>query len=113
MGRFSRDEMEAAGTGDILFVNGALGGSTNAVIHLLAMAGRIGVPLTLEDWDRFGRDVVADFVAEYAAGYHRGTARPGQDRLRSFQQGRFQERPAHPESLGDIQRPDRRSSRLT
>ncbi len=37
-------------------VNGALGGSTNAVIHLLAIAGRIGVPLTLEDWDRIGRD---------------------------------------------------------
>ena len=38
-------------------VNGAIGGSTNAVIHLLAIAGRIGVPLTLEDWDRLGRDV--------------------------------------------------------
>jgi len=38
-------------------VNGALGGSTNAVIHLLAIAGRVGVTLTLEDWDRFGRDV--------------------------------------------------------
>jgi dihydroxyacid dehydratase/phosphogluconate dehydratase len=38
-------------------LNGALGGSTNAVIHLLAMAGRIGVPLTLDDWDRLGRDV--------------------------------------------------------
>ena len=37
-------------------VNGALGGSTNAVIHLLAIAGRIGVPLTLEDWDRVGRN---------------------------------------------------------
>jgi dihydroxy-acid dehydratase len=38
-------------------VNGALGGSTNAVIHLLAIAGRVGVPLSLEDWDTFGRDV--------------------------------------------------------
>jgi len=37
-------------------VNGALGGSTNTVIHLLAIAGRIGVPMTLEDWDRIGRD---------------------------------------------------------
>jgi dihydroxy-acid dehydratase len=37
-------------------VNGALGGSTNAVIHLIAIAGRVGVPLTLEDWDRLGRD---------------------------------------------------------
>jgi dihydroxy-acid dehydratase len=38
-------------------VNGAIGGSTNAVIHLLAIAGRIGVPLALDDWDRLGRDV--------------------------------------------------------
>jgi L-arabonate dehydrase len=32
----------------------AIGGSTNAVIHLLAIAGRIGVPLELEDFDRLG-----------------------------------------------------------
>ena len=37
--------------------NGAIGGSTNAVVHLLAIAGRIGVDLTLSDWDRCGRDV--------------------------------------------------------
>ena len=37
--------------------NGAVGGSTNAVIHLLAIAGRVGVPLTLDDWDTLGRDV--------------------------------------------------------
>ncbi|SMC45015.1 L-arabinonate dehydratase [Rhizobium sp. RU36D] len=37
--------------------NGAIGGSTNAVVHLLAMAGRVGVDLTLDDWDRCGRDV--------------------------------------------------------
>ena len=37
--------------------NGAIGGSTNAVIHLLALAGRMGVHFTLEDWDRLGRDV--------------------------------------------------------
>ena len=35
-------------------VNAAIGGSTNAVIHLLAIAGRIGVPLKLEDWDQLG-----------------------------------------------------------
>jgi len=38
-------------------VCGAIGGSTNAVVHLLAIAGRVGVPLTLDDWDRLGRDV--------------------------------------------------------
>ena len=38
--------------------NAAIGGSTNAVIHLLAMAGRTkDVTLTLDDWDRLGRDV--------------------------------------------------------
>ena len=37
--------------------NGAVGGSTNAVIHLQAIAGRIGVELTLDDWDRIGRDI--------------------------------------------------------
>ena len=37
--------------------NGAIGGSTNAVIHLLAIAGRVGVDLSLDDWDRCGRDV--------------------------------------------------------
>ncbi|WP_425291573.1 L-arabinonate dehydratase [Aminobacter anthyllidis] len=38
-------------------VNGAIGGSTNAVVHLLAIAGRIGAELTLDDWDHFGRDI--------------------------------------------------------
>ncbi|NEY89531.1 L-arabinonate dehydratase [Tabrizicola oligotrophica] len=37
--------------------NAAIGGSTNAVIHLLAIAGRVGVDLTLDDWDRCGREV--------------------------------------------------------
>ena len=36
-------------------VNAAIGGSTNAVIHLKAIAGRIGVPLALDDWTRIGR----------------------------------------------------------
>ena len=36
-------------------VNAAIGGSTNAVIHLKAIAGRVGVPLELEDWTRIGR----------------------------------------------------------
>ncbi|BBI53492.1 hypothetical protein HORIV_59130 [Vreelandella olivaria] len=35
--------------------NAAIGGSTNAVIHLKAIAGRIGVDLTLDDWSRVGR----------------------------------------------------------
>ena len=35
----------------------AIGGSTNAVVHLLAIAGRVGVELTLDDFDRLCRDV--------------------------------------------------------
>src|ERR1035437_625837 len=38
-------------------VNAAIGGSTNAVIHLLAIAGRAGVELGLDDFDVLGRDV--------------------------------------------------------
>jgi L-arabonate dehydrase len=37
-----------------IFNNAAIGGSSNAVIHLLAIARRVGVPLTLDDWDRLG-----------------------------------------------------------
>jgi dihydroxy-acid dehydratase len=40
-----------------IMINGAIGGSTNAVVHLLAIAGRIGVKLSLDDWDRLGRDM--------------------------------------------------------
>ncbi|EPO5148137.1 IlvD/Edd family dehydratase [Acinetobacter baumannii] len=36
-------------------VNAAIGGSTNAVIHLKAIAGRIGVDLQLDEWNRVGR----------------------------------------------------------
>jgi dihydroxy-acid dehydratase len=35
----------------------AIGGSTNAVVHLLAIAGRAGVPLTLDDFDAIGAGV--------------------------------------------------------
>ena len=37
--------------------NAAIGGSTNAVIHLLAIAGRIGIDLKLADWDQLGAQV--------------------------------------------------------
>jgi dihydroxy-acid dehydratase len=38
-------------------VNAATGGSTNFVIHLLAIAGRIGVELDLNDFDKFSRQI--------------------------------------------------------
>ena len=37
-----------------ILANAAIGGSTNAVIHLIAIAGRIGVPLKLTDFDQLG-----------------------------------------------------------
>lgn len=37
-----------------IVVNAALGGSTNLVVHLLAIAGRMGVDLSLDDFDRLG-----------------------------------------------------------
>jgi dihydroxy-acid dehydratase len=48
----TRDAFENA-----IRTNAAIGGSTNAVVHLLAVAGRIGVPLTLDDWDRLGAEL--------------------------------------------------------
>lgn len=35
----------------------AIGGSTNAVVHLLAIAGRLGIDLSVEDFDRIGSHV--------------------------------------------------------
>jgi len=40
-----------------IVINSAIGGSSNFIIHLLAIAGRIGVPLTLEDFDAIGSKV--------------------------------------------------------
>ncbi len=51
------DVMTKAAFENAIRTNGAIGGSTNAVIHLLGIAGRVGVDLTLDDWDRCGRDV--------------------------------------------------------
>ncbi|HEX6889207.1 MAG TPA: IlvD/Edd family dehydratase [Chryseolinea sp.] len=40
-----------------IITNAAIGGSTNFIIHLLAIAGRIGVPLTLSDFDTLSANV--------------------------------------------------------
>jgi dihydroxy-acid dehydratase len=40
-----------------IMVNAAIGGSTNFVIHLLAIAGRIGVKLDLDDFDRLSANI--------------------------------------------------------
>ncbi|HJV74017.1 MAG TPA: L-arabinonate dehydratase [Noviherbaspirillum sp.] len=38
-------------------VNAAIGGSTNSVVHLLAIAGRVDIDLKLEDWDSIGSEL--------------------------------------------------------
>ncbi|MHB1597726.1 MAG: IlvD/Edd family dehydratase [Acidimicrobiales bacterium] len=48
----TRDAFENA-----IRANAAIGGSTNAVIHLVAIAGRVGVRLDLEDFDQLAADV--------------------------------------------------------
>ena len=35
----------------------AIGGSTNAVVHLIAIAGRLGIPLSIDDFDRIGGEL--------------------------------------------------------
>jgi dihydroxy-acid dehydratase len=40
-----------------IITNAAIGGSTNFIIHLLAIAGRIGVPLTLDDFDKLSASI--------------------------------------------------------
>jgi len=40
-----------------ILMHAACGGSTNAVVHLLALAGRVGVPLNLHDFDELAREV--------------------------------------------------------
>ncbi|HAV1630909.1 TPA: dihydroxy-acid dehydratase [Enterobacter hormaechei subsp. steigerwaltii] len=40
-----------------IIINAAIGGSTNFILHLLALAGRIEVPLTLDDFDKCSRNI--------------------------------------------------------
>lgn len=40
-----------------IMVNAAIGGSTNFVLHLMAIAGRIGVPLSIEDFDKLSQGI--------------------------------------------------------
>jgi dihydroxy-acid dehydratase len=49
--------MQRAAFENAIRVNAAIGGSTNAIIHLLAIAGRLGVPLDLGDFDTLARAV--------------------------------------------------------
>ncbi len=62
-------------------VNSAIGGSTNAPVHLIAIARHLGIDLTPDDWEKFGYDVpllvnlqpAGEFLAEE---YHRAGGVP-------------------------------------
>jgi dihydroxy-acid dehydratase len=54
-----------------IVVNSAIGGSTNAPIHINALARHIGVDLSIEDWQKFGHDVPL-LVNMQPAGFYLG-----------------------------------------
>jgi dihydroxy-acid dehydratase len=56
-GRRPGDVLTAGSFRNAIVTLAATGGSTNAVVHLLAIAGRLGVPLALEDFDKIGASV--------------------------------------------------------
>ena len=56
-GRSISDVVTRASFHNAIVALAAIGGSTNAVVHLLAVAGRLGIDLTLEDFDRIGAGV--------------------------------------------------------
>jgi dihydroxy-acid dehydratase len=51
------DVLTRAAFENAILMHAAIGGSTNAVVHLLALAGRVGVPLDLHDFDELAREV--------------------------------------------------------
>src|ERR1700761_2349052 len=64
-----------------IVVNSAIGGSTNAPIHINALARHAGVPLAMDDWDEIGRQVglLANLqpAGEYLGeGFHRAGGVP-------------------------------------
>ncbi|HUC13928.1 MAG TPA: IlvD/Edd family dehydratase [Acidimicrobiales bacterium] len=56
-GRRPSDVMTRGSFLNAIIAVAAVGGSTNAVMHLLAIAGRLGIDLTLDDFDKAGHDV--------------------------------------------------------
>jgi dihydroxy-acid dehydratase len=56
-GRRPSEVLSAGSFRNAIVALAAIGGSTNAVVHLLAIAGRVGVPLTLDDFDEIGSGV--------------------------------------------------------
>lgn len=51
------DILTKANFENAILANAAIGGSSNAILHLIAIAGRMDIELSLDDWDRIGRNV--------------------------------------------------------
>jgi dihydroxy-acid dehydratase len=56
-GRRPSQVITAASFRNAIVALAAIGGSTNAVVHLLAIAGRLGIELPLDEFDRIGSEV--------------------------------------------------------
>ena len=54
-----------------IVVNSAIGGSTNAPIHINALARHIGVELSIDDWQKFGHEIPL-LVNMQPAGFYLG-----------------------------------------
>src|SRR5260370_29444533 len=75
-----------------IVVNSAIGGSTNAPIHINALARHVGVELSIEDWQKFGHEIpllgnmqpAGFYLGE---GYHRGGGGPAGGRGMDGDQG--------------------------
>ena len=89
-----------------IVVNSAIGGSTNAPIHLNAIARHIGVQLEIEDWQTIGHEVpllvnlqpAGEYLGE---DYHRAGGVPAVV-------NELMKREAHPRERADRQRQDHR-----
>ena len=64
------DLITRASLRNAVVANAALGGSTNAVLHLLALAGRVEVPFDLHDFDMWSRDIPLLANIEPSGQYH-------------------------------------------
>ena len=64
--------MTAAAFRNALIVTQSIGGSTNALIHLTAVAGRVGIRVDLDEFDALGRISMNDMLVDFAPYLFRG-----------------------------------------
>ena len=86
-----------------IVVNSAIGGSTNAPIHINALARHIGVELSIDDWQKYGHDIPL-LVNMQPAGFYLGEDYPPR-RRRAGGGARTDAAQAHPRRRHDRERP--------